>query len=352
MKTQKLIPFAALLSGLLIPAAPVLGNGNSNNSHGDWDGDWNHHHSDYGRARTLIVSPSHLEGWVFFSNGAPEGNIQFVTGPAIAPLGSGSLSLGVTDTLQRVVLATGAFAGTRLEDLTALSYRTFRSSPATGTLAPTLQLDIDYDLNDTTTTAQGQLIFVPSATANSWQLWDALTGTWYMNGTPIKANVAGAQTFPLATPGTFTQILAQFPNAGIRRPFGNISFAAGGPGGAFTGAVDALTVGVEGERTYTFDFEPDTDGDTVPDSEDNCPNSNFQPKVDVGMGDTTVINTVDDNGCTLQDLVREAELNATSHSKYVKAINKLADALRKSGTITRIQVKELKADASASTIGN
>ena len=357
MNTPKLISAAAILSGLLIPTAIAHGDGNSDdrvNSHWSWNWDWNDR--DHDGTRTVIISPSHLDGWVFFSNGAPEGSIQFVSGPGTAPLGTGSLALGVTDTLQRAILATGSFAGTRLEDLTALSFSTYRSTPATGTLAPSLQLDIDFDLNDTTTTAQGQLVFEPSATTpvttGSWQQWNALTGKWYMTGTAIRANVAAAQPFPVATPGTLTQILAQFPDAGIRRPFGNVSLRAGGPGGAFTGNVDALTIGVAGERTFTFDFEPDSDGDTVPDFRDHCPNSDSIPKVDVGMGDTTVINSVDDEGCTIQDLVRKAQTAATSHSKYVKAISKLADDLRKAGTITKAQAKELKAEASQSAIGN
>jgi hypothetical protein len=77
----------------------------------------------------------------------------------------------------------------------------------------------------------------------------------------------------------------------------------------------------------------------------------MQEFVDVGMGNTTVLNSVDDEGCTIQDLVLAAKAKATNHGKYVSAIAKLADSLRKAGTITKSQATEMKTGAAHSTVG-
>ena len=308
--------------------------------------------NDRDRDRTLLVAPSHLNGWVYYTDGAPEGAFSFAAGPVIAQLGAGSLVLGVSDTTQRSVFATSHYAGVRLDDLTTLKYNIFRVTPDTGAVAPVLQLEVDYDLTDETTTSQGFLVYDPglngTITSGIWQTWDAFAGKWYMTGTAIKANLAAAQPFPLATPGTLTEILAQFPNAGVRAT-GNLSLKAGGAGGAVNAAVDAVVVGHDGGTT-TWNFDPDTDRDSVPDLYDRYPNSDLRAKVDVGTGPTTVLNSVDDDGASIQDLVNKYQTSASSHKKYVKSISGLAKDLQKSGTITKDQAKEMKDAAEASII--
>ena len=306
-------------------------------------------------AAETIVSPYNLNGWVFGNDGAPMGNASFVEGPGTAPAGAGSIQLTVADAIERLVLATGAHAGLRLDSLSALGYSTWLQLPAAGTASVTLHLDVDYDLEDTTTSWQGTIVFEPSlngtVTAGSWQPWDALAGKWYMTGVPVVANVPAVQLFPLATPGTLTEILAAFPNAGVRATVGALSLKTGGPAGASTVNLDALTISLTAGDTTTYNFEPDSDGDGVPDAEDHCEDSDVRPKVDVGLGATTIDNTVDEDGCTIQDLVNKAQLAATNHGKYVSAIAKLANSLKKATTITNAQSKEMKTGAAKSTIG-
>src|SRR5688572_14076367 len=90
-------------------------------------------------ALETVVSPSNLNGWVFSGDGAPRGSASFVAGPGTAPLGTGSLQLGV-DATQRVLLATGIHAGTRLDSIAALSYSTWSAAPATSAIS--LQFDV------------------------------------------------------------------------------------------------------------------------------------------------------------------------------------------------------------------
>lgn len=302
-----------------------------------------------------VVSPSNLNGWVFSGDGSPMGSASFVTGPGTAPLGAGSVELGVADGTQGILMATGAHAGTRLDSLAALGYSTWKTSATTATSAIALQLDVDYDLTDSTSSWQGTLVFEPSlngtVAAGAWQTWDALTGKWYMTGTAVTANAAAGQPFPLATPGTLAAILTAFPNAGIRATVGSVSLKVASAGGAFIGNADALVLNVTGTGPVSYNFEPDSDGDGVPDTMDLCPDSDVRAKVVVDASPTTIDNSADDHGCTIQDLVNKLQAAARNHGKYVSGIAKLANDLRKAGTITNEQSKEMKTGAAHSTIG-
>lgn len=86
----------------------------------------------------------------------------------------------------------------------------------------------------------------------------------------------------------------------------------------------------------------DSDGDGVPDVADHCPNSDLRPFVDTGAGPTSVRNTVDGEGCSIQDVVNALRAGARSHGQYVSAIAHLANDLRKIGVISEKQSAELK----------
>jgi hypothetical protein len=58
-----------------------------------------------------------------------------------------------------------------------------------------------------------------------------------------------------ATPCTWTQLLAAFPNIGVHASYGAVVLKAGSNWAGFRGNVDQLSIGVSGVTT-TFDFEP------------------------------------------------------------------------------------------------
>ncbi|HEX6032475.1 MAG TPA: right-handed parallel beta-helix repeat-containing protein, partial [Tepidiformaceae bacterium] len=205
-------------------------------------------------AGTVTVAPSNGNGWGFLEETA-NGSGQFVTGPGTAPLGIGSAELTV-DSIGREILASLGFTGTRLDDITNLEYSSYRATADSGNLlAISLQLDVDYDSTDANTAWQGRLVFEPYFTIGSgnvpedtWQTWSPLTGKWWASGAP------GNTTCPHSAPCTWAQVLAAFPDAGIR---GAVNFRAGGPwAGGFTGNVDDFLIGINGDNT-TFDFDPD-----------------------------------------------------------------------------------------------
>jgi hypothetical protein len=206
-------------------------------------------------ASAEVVKPSSPGGWAATSESTPGGTAGFVAGPGAPPSGSGSANLRVTSSAQGMILAkpTGPF---RLADVTTLSYSTYRASADAGNnLAVALQLVADADRTDENNTFQGRLVFEPYRTStvpqNTWQTWNAKNGKWFGTGAPINSVCSNA------SPCTWTQLLAAFPNVGAAdRPDSAIILKAGSGWASFNGNVDNLTVGISGSDT-TYDFEPE-----------------------------------------------------------------------------------------------
>lgn len=204
-----------------------------------------------------VVSPAAMNGWVFVNDNSPANppTGTLVSGPATPPLGSGSAQLATAGNSDGQVLATGAYVGTPLSSITKLEYWTHQSGP---TLAIALQFDIRYRPTDTA--YGGRLVYEPYQNGTrvvgaGWQRWQNLTsGRWWATRTTAAGS---AGLCPQANPCTWSQLLTAYPNATIN---GGLIFKAGSNWGTFTGAVDALTVGLGGVDT-TFDFEA-----TIPDT--------------------------------------------------------------------------------------
>jgi len=222
----------------------------------------------------VVVNQSNAAGLGFgFVQETPTGSGAFVSGPNGSD-GNGSAQLTV-DSTGGEALANDLYAGTRFDHLNFLSYKTYEPNP--GSNAATLQFDADYDSTDGTTAYQGRVVFEPSLSGEAtvanqtWQTWNPLTAPsgWWQTGDAIVGGVDVGRACTEASPCSFTQLLASYPNAAIRpvtgqafgQPVaGGIWLKAGGgwsPG--FTGNVDSLTIavnvgGVNG--TTTYDFEP------------------------------------------------------------------------------------------------
>ena len=90
----------------------------------------------------------------------------------------------------------------------------------------------------------------------------------------------------------------------------------------------------------------DTDGDGVPDTDDECPNSDLREWVDTGGGPIVGFeNTVDEDGCSIQDKINESASNAETPKLYFAEVRSLALASYADGRITAAQVGELLAGA-------
>jgi hypothetical protein len=214
---------------------------------------------------TVTVTPSAMDGWAFFQE-VPVATGHMVAGPDTPPLGIGSARMTL-DATGRMLLLNGGYAGTRFDQIVSLGYSTYRASPDAGNnLAISLQFDTAYDLTDADVAWQGRLVFEPYQGAggtvpqDTWQTWDPLEGLWWASGAP------GNGTCPQASPCTWGEVLAAFPDAGIRLTTGPgpglLHLKAGGPAPGFDGNADAFTIAVDdGAGTVeetTYDFEPDS----------------------------------------------------------------------------------------------
>ena len=208
-------------------------------------------------AGTVVITPNNPNGWGFFQE-TPTGSGTFVSGPSTPPLGIGSAQFTVDGTGGEI-FGTFAFAGTRLDAITSLGYSTYRVSGGSA-LAPSLQLDIDTDVTDANTSWQGRLVYEPyythTVSTGVWQTWNPLdnasAGNWWFSGAP------GNTMCPMSNACTWSEVLADFPNAGVRSAgpnTGAVQFKAGGGWvGGFVGSVDSFSIGVNGVASvYDFD---------------------------------------------------------------------------------------------------
>lgn len=219
-------------------------------------------------AQTLIT-PTAPGPWTFNTSGgaaaAPPAS-YIAPGFETPPLGIGSAHVTPgSDGAAVAQIRNTAFAGTRLDSLTALSYSTYVDVDGSGGQAPYMNLLIDQDGNGT---VDDQLFFEPAyqtgaypgdpipnqgaVQLRTWQTWDALAGGWWS----LDAGTFGP---PLITIATY---VASFPNATIVNSaggLGGLRILTGNGAGAwnnFSGAVDNVTVDTSSIAPITYNFEP------------------------------------------------------------------------------------------------
>jgi hypothetical protein len=215
----------------------------------------------------VTVWPGAMHGWSFYNDqndtACTDSNVcRMVEGPAGRPLGSGSAFLSTPASSDGKALVLKDYAGTRFDAITELKYSTFRQSEDAGrNLAIALQVNADYDLGDQSVGYQGRLVYEPYQAApgtvldTTWQSWDAKAGKWWGTKASVpKGSVLVANPCVQATPCTWAQLLAAFPNVGIHSTYGAVVLKAGSSWPGFRGNVDALSIGINGATT-TFDFE-------------------------------------------------------------------------------------------------
>ena len=135
------------------------------------------------------ITPGNPQGWQFRLESGTNGSGQFVTGPGTPPAGSGSAQLVVTNSDTGSVLGLAEYGGTRLADISAMTYWTYQTSRSSSALAISLQLNVDFDLTDSNTSWQGRLVFEPHHNGSpgdaTWEQWDAIDSggaTWWASG--------------------------------------------------------------------------------------------------------------------------------------------------------------------------
>lgn len=255
-------------------------------------------------ASVVVVHPGDMQGWSFFLEGAgTTGEGEMVAGPGTPPLLSGSARLATPGATDGSALGKLGYDGVRLDEITSLQYSTYRTAgdPAE---AVALQLNIDDDVTDADDSWKGRLVFEPyyseTVETGEWQTWDTLTqGGWWGTGAAISG------TCSIASPCTWAQVLAAFPDAGIHNSLGAVIFKAGSNWAGFDGNVDALTIGVNGNET-TYDFELDAPDFDAPDVAITAPDDS-----DVLAGSVDIRGSVEDDNPLRYNLVVRDASNAT-----------------------------------------
>lgn len=215
----------------------------------------------------VIVNEANLKGWEKHIPAGSSGTINFVNGPAIQPLGNGSVQFYCPDK-KLFRLKTDQFVGTLLSTITEFSYSTYiqKRDSTVDNVFIVLQIDINDDGID-----DFPLVFNPvyqtgrftqgvgpdqgATKMKEWQNWNLLNGGWWRGGAlPVVDPDSGAPLFTLAA------WINQYPKATIRNRasgvFGSFRFNGGSPvfAGPFIGYVDNFKIGINGVTT-TFDFE-------------------------------------------------------------------------------------------------
>ncbi len=245
------------------------------------------------RAENTPATPA--DDWVIYTRaGTPPTAAAFVSGPAAPPAGVGSLQLQTATSSEKVFIFNYEHEGTKLADLTKLSYFTYRNA-GNGNQLPALNIVIDFN-GPNVTGGFSTLVFEPvynlgqhAVVNNTWQSWEALgSGIWWSTRA-INGQCPGATA---ACDKTWSEIVANNPDAIILGGFG-INQGSGNPG--LNANVDALTIEHNG-NCVTYDFEADGDADGVSDGEDNCPTTANADQSDVDGDDVgDACDTDDDN---------------------------------------------------------
>ena len=229
-------------------------------------------------ATTVVVDPASMDGWTLqvVDTGGTSGGFQ--AGPAVAPLGAGSLHEVIGPNGDDFVsLRNVDYQGVKLSEFTTLAYSTYVTTNVS-CQATYIQLSLDLDGNGIFDPlgADDILFFEPCYQTGTyamvsgppvpdqcpathpdcvatgfWQTWNALGGGWWS----LKDGFGGP---PLRT---IPDYIATYGDASVINTnacLGGVRLTAGGGAGAwdnFDGNADAFTIGVNGTDT-TYDFEP------------------------------------------------------------------------------------------------
>jgi hypothetical protein len=225
---------------------------------------------------TVTVLPSDVGTSWFTADTRSGGDVSFVSGPAMPPLGTGSLQMTTTDangsSNAKAQLFNYSYIGTPLSSITELSYSDYRSSSSTNSAAQRIGLNIEVDFvgdGSSYTTLVFEPIYqadgIGALSTDTWQSWDAINGgngIWWST-----KDIPGVCAFNCFV--SWNTIVTNNPNAKI---LGGLGFNIGsGWTGQFSGNVDALEVGVAGNTTI-YDFEPAL----TPTGKDQCKNGGWQ----------------------------------------------------------------------------
>ena len=193
------------------------------------------------------------------------GYVALAAGPATPPAGIGSAQFVTAGPANGPAIFNPFELGLPLDQIFQLTYDTYGASSE----RPNFFFNVDYDLTDASQVWQGRMVWVPSLPGcatlvnNTWQTLNPLAlrdaACWFQTGSPVVDGVAGAPLYPLnGAAGSWNQLMAAYPEAGVHATYGAIGFKVGSGSSAMTVSLDKLVIGYNNgaDRFATYDFEP------------------------------------------------------------------------------------------------
>lgn len=226
-----------------------------------------------GATTTLTVNPANARGWenqAYDNDVYLSSNQTLVDGPAVPPLGGGSLrfSLTASDNPARVELfRTTQYDDTLLRDVRDLTYSTYQRANV-GNATPQQPVYVRFSVDtDGDGGTDDTLYFYPANNGtveqSTWQTWDAGTGVWGVNGDPGLAGSVTLADYVVAHPDAV--IVENGDDSAPEQPRGGVAFLVGAGGASQmdgTYFLDNITVGTVDAATGStatskrFDLEP------------------------------------------------------------------------------------------------
>lgn len=112
----------------------------------------------------------------------------------------------------------------------------------------------------------------------------------------------------------------------------------------------APALGGDNTDAGAYELHPDADGDGIPDYLDHCPASDLRATVWIGAFNTSVPNSLFNDGCTIADLIAEQAARSANHGQFVSAVAKLTNDLVRQGVLSGTQKGILQRSAAKAAI--
>jgi len=154
------------------------------------------------------------DNWVFYTRNAATGTLR--VGPGAPPLGIGSFETVTPTGADKGTLFNYDHVGTRLADIDALGYATYRDTGASPNQVPAINIQIDINGGTLNPGEFTTLVFEPvyntgqgNIVDDQWQTWDAYMGGqaiwWSSNPIPGLPNRDTFVTWDTVSPTTRTR---------------------------------------------------------------------------------------------------------------------------------------------------
>jgi hypothetical protein len=109
-------------------------------------------------------------------------------------------------------------------------------------------------------------------------------------------------------------------------------------------------LGLDTEGIDNIRVVADTDGDGVPDYEDECPDSDLSETVIIDGYHSGVGNILVDNGCSISDLIDQCADGAENHGEFVSCVSGVTNGLKASGYISGKEKGKIQSCAARANI--